>query len=230
MTKPSCLLSIIVPTLNEAETITATLQPLQMLRNQGCEIIIADGGSDDHTAEQAAPWVDQLVVTEKGRARQMNAGADLAQGRWLLFLHADTLLTANFSSFLISLASTEKQWGFFSLSLTGRHIFFRVIETAINLRSRLTSIGTGDQCLFVKKALFLQLGRFPEIALMEDVSLCKTLRQHSSPWVCIDKVLTSSRRWEQHGILKTVGLMWRLRLAYFLGASPDRLVKIYYGR
>ena len=223
------LLSIIIPTFNEAGTIISTLQPLQVLRNKGCEVILADGGSDDATTEQAKPFIDQCVVAEKGRAKQMNAGAHLAQGRWLLFLHADTLLTANFSSFLMALATTKKQWGFFSLTLTGRHIFFRVIEAAINRRSRITSIGTGDQCLFVQRSTFLQVGRFPDMALMEDISLCKTLRKLSSPWVCRDKVLTSSRRWERHGIVKTVLLMWRLRLAYFFGASPDRLVKIYYG-
>ena len=225
----SYLLSIIIPTLNEAETIEATLQPLQALRHKGCEIILADAGSDDNTAQRAVSLVDQCVVAEKGRAQQMNAGADVAQGRWLLFLHADTWLTANFSSFLTALATTKKQWGFFPLTLSGSHFFFRIIEKAINFRSKVSSIGTGDQCLFVKKSVFLEVGRFPNVALMEDVSLCKTLRKRSSPWVCSDKVLTSSRRWEQHGILKTVLLMWRLRLAYFLGVSPDRLVKMYYG-
>ena len=222
-------LSIIIPTLNEAETIAATLQPLQVLRNKGCEIILADGGSDDATTEQAAPLIDQCVMAEPGRAKQMNAGADLARGRWLLFLHADTLLPANFSSFLMALKTTNKQWGFFALTLTGQHIFFRIIEAAINARSKITSIGTGDQCLFVQRATFVDIGGFADMALMEDIHLCKTLRKLSSPWVCRDKVLTSSRRWEQHGMIKTVLLMWRLRLAYFFGASPDRLVKIYYG-
>jgi rSAM/selenodomain-associated transferase 2 len=173
--------------------------------------------------------VDQWVVAEKGRAKQMNKGASLARGRWFLFLHADTLLPVNFSSFLAALAMTKKQWGFFPLSLSGRHVFFRVIETAINLRSRLTAVATGDQCLFVSRRAFFEAGFFPEIALMEDVSLSKILRQVTAPLVGPEKVVTSSRRWERHGIIKTVLLMWRVRLAYFLGASPDRLVKIYYG-
>ncbi|ARN73070.1 TIGR04283 family arsenosugar biosynthesis glycosyltransferase [Oceanicoccus sagamiensis] len=227
---PSYLLSIIIPTFNEADAIESSLLPLQNFRDNGsCEIILADGGSDDNTVALATPWIDQSVSADKGRARQMNAGAALAQGRYLLFLHADTLLTANFSTFLTELAVTHQRWGFFCLSLTGRHGFFRVIETAINWRSRLTSVATGDQCLFVDRATFLKAGCFPDMALMEDVALCKVLRQQSSPWVCKDKVLTSSRRWEQRGMLATVLLMWRLRLAYFLGASPDRLVKIYYG-
>ncbi len=231
MTKQdTCLLSIIIPVLNEADSIVSTLQHLQRWRKKGCEIILADGGSNDDTVVKAAPFIDKSVVAEKGRARQMNAGAELAQGHWLLFLHADTLLTANFSDFLGRLSTSSKQWGFFSLTLTGRHIFFRVIETAINLRSKFTSIGTGDQCLFVRRSTFIEVGRFPEIALMEDISFCSRLRKLSPPWVCPDKVLTSSRRWEHYGIVKTVLLMWRLRIAYFLGASPDRLVKIYYGQ
>ena len=224
------LLSIIVPAFNEAETITSTLQPLQLLRNKGCEIILADGGSDDATTEQAAPFIDQYVNAEKGRAKQMNAGAGIARGRWLLFLHADTLLPANFSTFLMSLATTQKQWGFFSLTLTGRDIFFRLIEAAINVRSKLSSIATGDQCLFVQRSVFQHIGGFADIALMEDIHLCKTLRKLSSPQVCDDKVLTSSRRWQRHGIVKTVLLMWYLRLAYFFGVSPDYLAKVYYGR
>lgn len=217
-------LSIIVPTLNEQQTIDNCLSHLQSMRDLGVEVIVSDGGSTDRTPERAKPFVDELVCSEPGRARQMNAGAAVAHGKHLLFLHADTKLPSDFS-----LASLGKaQWGFFPVKLSGSAWPFRVIETAMNLRSKITRIGTGDQAMFIQSELFHHIGGFADIPLMEDVEFCRRLKTVCRPTLAKGFVVTSSRRWEQQGICRTVLKMWRLRLAYFLGASPHNLVQQYY--
>lgn len=229
--KPSpILLSIIIPVYNEAETLVAFLQPLQSLRAQGCEIIVVDGGSRDDSVSLAAPWVDKVQCSDSGRARQMNCGAALASGNWLLFLHADTQLPDSLPALLQSLASQVSGWGFFPVVLSGRAKLFRVIERAISLRSRLSGVATGDQAMFVARSLFNRVNGFAPIALMEDVALSKQLRRHAKPQVWHQPVQTSSRRWERDGIVRTVLLMWSLRLGYCLGLSPERLVRVYYGK
>jgi rSAM/selenodomain-associated transferase 2 len=222
-------LSIVIPTLNEASVIARALTQLQPLRETGAEVILADGGSTDNTLSLAESMVDKVVGASKGRATQMNAGAKHARGSWVLFLHADTQLPNDISQWWRSTQTNPSRWGFFLLRLDGKHWLFRCIEFAINRRSRLTQVATGDQCLFIQKQCFEQMGGFKDIPLMEDVAFSKTLRRLCKPIVWRSPVTTSSRRWEQRGILKTVLLMWRLRLAYFLGASPHRLSKIYYG-
>lgn len=224
------LLSIIIPTFNEALNIQFFLQQLQTLRGVACcEIIIADGGSQDETVTLAAPFVDQIVTAEAGRARQMNAGSAVANGRWLVFLHADTFFPANIKMWLSALEKSPHQWGFFPVRLSGDHFLFRMIERGISLRSRWSKIATGDQAIFIKNDFFQQLGGYPDLLLMEDVALSKCLRQHSHPLIFDQPVTTSSRRWEKKGIVKTVFLMWLLRTAYFFGASPKVLARIYYG-
>lgn len=217
-------LSIIIPTLNEQEIIKDCLLPLQPLRNMGVEIIISDGGSKDQTRVIAEPYVDQITQFKPGRARQMNAGAALASGTYLLFLHVDTLLPPDFD--VTSLRDT--QWGFFPVGLSGSLWQLRIIERAMNLRSRITGIGTGDQAIFVRSDLFHALDGFADILLMEDVEFCGRLKAVCSPSLGHDYVMTSSRRWEQQGVTRTVLQMWRLRLAYFLGVSPDRLIRQYH--
>ena len=221
-------MSIIIPAFNEAEVLNESLIHLQPLRAAGIELVLADGGSTDDTVNISTPLVDQLVRAPKGRARQMNAGAKVAKGEWLLFLHADTHLPHNFHQCLTQITSSALVWGFFSLRLDGVHWFFRCIEFFISLRSRITRVATGDQCLFIQSKAFKQVGTYPDIPLMEDVAISKKLRVMSKPFVCNSPVLSSSRRWERHGVLKTVLLMWRLRLAYFFGSSPQTLVRIYY--
>jgi rSAM/selenodomain-associated transferase 2 len=222
-------LSIIIPTLNEVDIIERTLQCLAPLRQQGCELLVADGGSHDNTLTRIENLIDHGLIATKGRSLQMNAGAKLATGQWLLFLHADTQLPKDISCFLDFLQTTQSRWGFFCLRLSGPHFSFRIIEAAINIRSRLSSVATGDQCLFVRRDMFESLGGYPQIPLMEDVAMSKVLRKKSKPFCWRSPVMTSSRRWEQAGIAKTVLLMWRLRLAYFFGVSPQRLAKLYYG-
>ncbi len=221
-------LSVIIPVLDEAETLPQTLGTLQALRREGNEVIVVDGGSRDGSAELAAGLADQVLLAPRGRALQMNAGARRARGECLLFLHADTLLPAGAAEMIAAgLAATGRAWGRFDVRLSGRPWPLRLVEALMNLRSRLTGIATGDQALFVRRAAFERLGGFPEIPLMEDIALCKRLKRISPPLCLRQRVITSSRRWESNGIWRTIALMWRLRLAYFLGADPAELARRY---
>ncbi len=218
--------SIIVPTFNEADNIVATLRPLQTLRQQGYEIIIADGGSNDGTIELARPLADRVINAGKGRARQMNSGAQQAHGDALLFLHADTLLPDNAIE-LIQANLQTKPWGRFDVQLSGKQPLLKIIALMMNWRSRLSGIASGDQAIFIKRTLFESIGGYADIPLMEDIDISKRLKQHSHPACIKTKLTTSSRRWEQNGIVKTIFLMWRLRLAYFFGARPEQLARRY---
>ncbi len=221
-------IAVIVPCLNEAERITATLTPLQTLRQQGHQVIVVDGGSDDNSVELAKLLADQVVSSERGRAQQMNHGASLSSADVLLFLHADTLLpddAANITT--TALDNSQKKWGRFDVRLSGQHMWLRIIEFMMNQRSRLTGIATGDQAMFVLREIFQQAGQFPDIQLMEDVALSKRLKHFSSPVCLKQRVITSSRRWENQGFWRTITLMWKLRLAYFLGVDPDQLKQQY---
>jgi len=228
--KPASL-SIVIPTLNEAPGIVSFLQPLQPLRERGTELILADGESSDGTVDAAGPLVDRVVTSPRGRALQMNAGAALADGDVLLFLHADARLPDATERLIFEgLRDTQRRWGRFDVRLSGAAPLLRVVERMMNWRSRLTGIATGDQGLFVERELFVEVGGFPAIALMEDIALSARLKRHGRPLCLARNVIASSRRWEKHGIWRTIALMWRLRLAYFLGAKPARLAEIYYGR
>ncbi|ALG66518.1 TIGR04283 family arsenosugar biosynthesis glycosyltransferase [Beggiatoa leptomitoformis] len=221
-------LSIIIPTLNEQACIVATLQPLQSLRVAGHEIILVDGDSQDDTRKLAAPFVDTLLITKRGRAYQMNFGAHFAHHDILVFLHADTQLP-NMADRLIlqGLIQKRRLWGRFNVRLSGRGFLLWVIAWLMNWRSCLTGIATGDQAIFVYKTVFQQVNGFPEQPLMEDIVLSKRLKNCSSPLCLTAKVITSSRRWEKYGILRTIFLMWYLRVAYRLGKSPQLLKKYY---
>ena len=219
-------LSTIIPTLNEASGIVATLTQLQPLRQQGHELIVADGGSNDGTVALAQPLADHVVCCELGRAHQMNSGAAQACGDVLLFLHADTHLPDNGAP-LIESALRHSRWGRFDVQLSGSDPLLRIIEFMMNWRSRLSGICTGDQAIFVERKLFNSIGGFPEIALMEDIAISRLLKRHHHPACIHTKVVTSSRRWEENGIIRTTVLMWRLRLAYFLGTDPRHLAKRY---
>lgn len=219
-------LSIIIPSLNESACIVATLLALQPLRRRGHEVILVDGGSEDDTCRLAEPLVDQLLHSEPGRGQQMNCGARHAWGDLLLFLHADTQLPRAADQ-IIQQAAAKRPWGRFNIHLTGRHPLFRVIETMINLRSAISGIATGDQAIFVKRSLFNHVGGYQPIPLMEDIALSKQLKRHSRPAILRPALLTSSRRWEEKGIIRTTVLMWRLRWAYFRGTSAEQLARYY---
>lgn len=225
------LISIIIPAFNEAETIEKTLKPLQSSRCSGnLEVILSDGNSTDNTREIALPGVDICINEAKGRARQMNAGAAVARGELLLFLHADTVLPDGFYETLanqLRQRSDRSLWGFYPVRLSGRQPMLRVVEWLMNHRSRLTSIATGDQGIYLSKDLWSSLEGFADIPLMEDIELSCRLRKLVSPLVQRQPLCTSSRRWESRGIIKTIALMWRLRWMYFRGVSPSELVKLY---
>jgi rSAM/selenodomain-associated transferase 2 len=159
----------------------------------------------------------------------MNAGADLSTGEILLFLHVDTFLPNNADRLIIEeMNGGGRLWGRFDLKLSGKRPLLRAIEFLMNWRSRLSCIATGDQGIFVKRDLFEKIGGFPEIDLMEDIALCKMLKKYGRPLCLRQRIIASSRRWEEKGLFRTVLLMWFLRCAYFFKADPKRLVKLYY--
>ncbi len=220
-------LSIIMPVLNEAAGIEAAFAALAPFRARGVEVIVADGGSTDSTAERARPLADRLIGAPRGRSVQMNAGAAAANGDVLLFLHADTQLPENADrTVLDGVASSGRSWGRFDVRFDDGD-FLALVALMMNWRSRLTGIATGDQALFVTRAAFERIGGFPAIALMEDVALSAKLKRIGRPLALHARVTTSSRRWRKHGTLRTILLMWRLRLEFFLGADPEKLAKIY---
>lgn len=220
-------LTIVVPVLNEAPTLADCLAALQPLRARGARVVVVDGGSDDDTLARAAPLADLALSARRGRAAQMNAGAAAAPADVLLFLHADTRLPPAADTLVQRVASGPQAWGRFDVCLDSRRPALRVIETMMNLRSRWTGIATGDQALFVRGSLFVQLGGFAEIALMEDINLSSRLRRTGPPLCLREHVVTSARRWETGGVLRTMVLMWRLRAAYFFGADPAQLARRY---
>ena len=220
------LLSIVIPVLNEADCLERTLDGIYAnpWLCEHAEVIVSDGGSDDGSLDIAARYPCGIVSGGVGRAPQMNAASERAQGAYLLFLHADSHLPEELEAF----ADGDAEWGFFRLRLSGASRAFRVIETAINLRSRLTRIAGGDQGLFFERHFFVSLGGFPCIPLMEDIAICKLARRRASPHIVDARITSSSRRWQRQGIVRTVLLMWCLRFAYWLGADPNRLHRIYY--
>jgi rSAM/selenodomain-associated transferase 2 len=223
-------LSIVMPALNEAAEIVGALQRLQPLRARGHEVLVADGGSGDGTMQLAAPLADRVLQAPRGRARQMNAGAEHASGDVLLFLHADTRLPEGADRLIAEgLAGSTAAWGRFDVVIEGRHPLLKVIAAAMNLRSRATGICTGDQGIFVHRTLFLGVGGYPDIELMEDIALTRLLRRRAPPARPARRVITSGRRWERRGVWRTMALMWWLRLRYFCGASPARLRELYEG-
>jgi rSAM/selenodomain-associated transferase 2 len=225
---PMSKLSIIMPVLNEGDGIAAALDALADLRALGTEVIVVDGGSRDATVRQAKLRADQVILAPRGRALQMNAGAERASGDVLLFLHADTRLPAEADRIVLDgLDRSRRAWGRFDVEIEGRSPLLPVVARLMGLRSRLTGIATGDQAIFVRREAFQTVGGFPAIALMEDIALCKRLKRLGRPLCLRVCATTSGRRWEKNGVLSTILLMWRLRLAYFFGADPKGLARQY---
>lgn len=221
-------ISVIIPVQNEAKNIGRLLQELQSCRDRGHELIVVDGGSADETILIARPWVDNLLETGAGRATQMNAGASKANGEILWFLHADSQVPENADKLIVNAVTNGSSiWGRFDVRLSGRNPSLRMVEAMMNLRSRLTGIATGDQAIFISKDLFEKAGGFPDQCLMEDIEISKKLKKYQSPVTLRETLITSSRRWEEKGILKTVLLMWTLRAAYFFGVPVEKLCLRY---
>jgi len=220
-------LSVIVPVLDEAAGIVATLAALAPLRTSGHELIVVDGGSRDGTPALCQGHADIVLAGPRGRARQMNAGAARARGEVLLFLHADTTLPDAADTLLLGAVDAGADWGRFDVRITGRSRWLPLVAAMMNRRSRWTGIATGDQAIFVRRALFERLGGFAEQPLMEDIELSRRLRAHAPPACLRARVNTSGRRWDEHGAWRTILLMWRLRWRYWRGAAPEALARLY---
>jgi rSAM/selenodomain-associated transferase 2 len=224
----SARLAIIIPAFNEAAGIRSALEPLQALRSQGVLVIVADGGSTDGTPELAADGADRVIASPRGRARQMNRGAAVAEAAVLCFLHADTRLPEGAEiRMLEGLRRSGRLWGRFDVQITGRPWMLRVVAFCMNCRSRWTGIATGDQAIFVRRETFWALAGFPDQPLMEDVELSARLRRLGPPLCLRDRVATSGRRWESHGVWRTIWLMWRLRWRYWRGVAAETLAEAY---
>ncbi len=221
-------IGFVIPVLNEQDRIAELLNTLRQ-QFPGSEVTVVDGGSVDRTVAEALPLCTRLLIGDPGRAAQMNLGGQASTADYLCFLHADSLPGVSAAQFQAYLQPAPL-WGFCRVRLKGRRRAFRVIEWFINQRSRLTGVATGDQMLFVRRSEFQRNGGFDDIPLMEDVAYSKRLRQLATPLVISEPVVTSSRRWEQRGVARTVLAMWGLRLAYVAGVSPSRLWHYYYGR
>ncbi len=220
-------LSIIMPVLNEAADIEAALQTLAPFRARGVEVNVVDSGSNDGTVELARPLADRVIAGRRGRGVQMNAGAAVAQGDVFLFLHADTRLPDNADHLVLDgLPRSGRGWGRFDVSFDGGGLL-ALVALMMNLRSRLSGIATGDQAMFITRAAFEAANGFPPIALMEDVALSARLKRIGRPLCLAARVTTSARRWQRHGVLRTILLMWKLRLAFYFGADPVRLARAY---
>jgi rSAM/selenodomain-associated transferase 2 len=212
-----------MPAFDEAAVIAGSLAALAPLRRGGHEVIVVDGGSRDGTLELARPLCDRLLESPRGRAVQMNAGAAAASGDVLLFLHADTALPDHAVD-RIRQSLKDHAWGRFDVRIEGTQPLLKLVAWSMNLRSRLTGIATGDQAIFVRREAF---PGFPEIALMEDIAFSRAMKRQGPPACLRERVTTSGRRWARRGVLRTILLMWRIRLLYFFGAHPDELARLY---
>jgi rSAM/selenodomain-associated transferase 2 len=219
-------LAIIIPVLNEADGLADCLQALRELRKRGTRVVVVDGGSEDQSLEIARKHSDLAFRAPRGRGAQMNAGAAACPANVLLFLHADSRLPPHADA-LVARALNGASWGRFDVRIDSPRAALRLVERTMNLRSRWTGIATGDQALFIGHDLFHALGGFPDIPLMEDIALSRTLLRHGRPACLHEQVVTSARRWERDGVARTVLRMWHLRSAYFMGADPARLALAY---
>ena len=219
-------IAIIIPVFNEAAVLPELTERLQAVGAD--ELIFVDGGSCDESRRLLEHSGVRWLQSEPGRATQMNAGAEDCIGDIILFIHADTIISySNISAVRETMKDDSFVGGRFDVRLSGNNIAFRMIEWLINMRSRLTGISTGDQCQFVRRSVFEQMGGFPEQPLMEDIEFSRRLKRQGRIACLNETVITSSRRWEQHGIVATVWLMWKLRFLYCFGVSPEKLAQMY---
>lgn len=219
--------SLIIPILNEGKQLSRLLPRLKRVERLGHEVIVVDGGSSDQSLALLDAAKLRYIVAETGRASQMNRAAESASGSVYWFMHADTQFEPQLINSLVQINNVENQWGWFRVGLSGQSLWFRLIEKMMHWRSAMTSIATGDQCLFVGAQLFARVGGYPQQPLMEDIELSRQLKTITRPVRQLQRVISSSRRWEKNGIIRTVLLMWGLRLGYFFGVKPEVLAKWY---
>jgi rSAM/selenodomain-associated transferase 2 len=220
-------LSVIIPARNEAQALPLLLDDLAALRAAGAELLLVDGGSQDATCALADGRVDQVLHSPAGRAQQMNLGAAAARGDYLWFVHADTRLSEPAINALLQALQQRPAWGYFDVRLSGPGLLLGLIGRMISWRSGLTGVASGDQGIFVSRDIFQAQNGYAQIPLMEDIELSRRLKRLSRPRCLHPAILTCSRRWQQHGVWRTVLLMWCLRLAYYCGVSPEKLARRY---
>lgn len=192
-----------------------------------CELIVIDGGSTDNTVQQLTAAGVRVLSAPPGRASQMNVGASAAAGNVLLFLHADTTLPDDAANHIATALTKGRSWGRFDVRITGKSRWLPVIARAMNFRSRISGIATGDQAIFVTRELFARVQGFADIPLMEDIRLCQNLLKDSKPACLRTKVYTSGRRWDENGPLRVIVLMWLLRFGHWRGIAPSTLALLY---
>jgi len=227
MTGDEASISVVMPVLNEATSITAAVVNA---RGQSAQCLVVDGGSTDRTAELAREAGAIVIGAGRGRALQMNAGAAQARGEVLLFVHADCRLPDNAAYRIRAAIAAGARWGRFDVRLDSPRRSLRVVAAMMNWRSRLTGIATGDQAIFITRSLYDTIGGYAPMPLMEDIDVSVRLGRIAPPACLRDRVLVSARRWEQRGVVRTVVEMWLWRAAFAAGVSPERLHRLYYGR
>ncbi len=219
-------ISVVIPVLNEQAIIADSID--RAWKSGAFEVIIADGGSEDDTVATARSGNCQLIISETGRASQMNAGANVASGDVLLFVHADNWLVAGgCDQVRDALKQASCGWGGFRQRIEGRSVLFRWIELGNSLRCQWQSLVYGDQGFFVRRSLFESLGGFPDLPLMEDFELSRRLASQSRPVLLPGPIHVSARRWQATGVIRQTLRNWRISAAYRLGVSADRLAKWY---
>ena len=222
-------LSFIIPILNEEQLFIKQQPFLKSLVDDGHEIIVVDGGSSDRSFEIAEDIGCICISTKASRGHQQHVGAKKSNNKILVFIHADTLLPSSAVKIMqTTLAKNDNHWGRFDVKLSNNKLIFKIIAWFMNKRSCLTGIVTGDHVLFMSKEVYLRCGGFPDIPIMEDIELSKKLRKYSWPICLNEHVTTSSRKWEQQGVLKTILLMWRLRILFYFGTPAEKIKEYYY--
>ncbi len=220
-------LSVIVPMLNEERAIARTLDAIAA-GAPAAEVIVVDGGSSDRSREEAGPRCARLLISPRGLARQMNAGAAIATGDALVFVHADTTVPPSFAADIAAaLDDPAAVGGRFDLRLDDSAPILRLIGWLISARSRLSRTGTGDQAIFARRAIFDRLGGYRDLAVCEDLDLARRLKRAGRVACLRSRVTTSARRWREEGVLATTTRMWFIRAAFLLGVSPARLAHLY---
>jgi len=222
-------ISIIVPVLNEATCLNSLLVQLEDWRNDKDEVIFVDGGSEDASRNMILASGFRLIKSELGRAKQLKQGAMSAKGDVLWFLHADSDISEISRESLLSHTHNESFWGFFKINISDRALIFRIIAFCMNCRARCTRVATGDQGIFVSKSLFMKVGAYPDIKLMEDIELSCSLKHRAAPTILRGPINTSARRWRANGVVQTILLMWVLRMGWFLGCSDRTIRRLYDG-
>jgi len=221
-------LSIIIPVLNEETCLINNQEKLKSLLADGHEILVIDGGSQDKSVKIANAIGCKTLITKASRGYQLHFGAKHSKNELLLFLHADTLLPSNAAELILqALTPTNNHWGRFNIKFSNPNLVFSVVAWFMNKRSYLTAIVTGDQAMFIKRDSYFICGGFPDFPIMEDIEISKRLKMMALPICLSDEVISSSRKWETQGVLKTIIKMWCLRLMFFLGVSTEKLAKSY---